>query len=276
MERAFQRQTTTDVGGLYEAYKLPGLYDSSLTTTNRATDGRRGRALAHSTHPTLIDMSGNDVLAGVDVPLYYAGEVTGTVGGLGVAEHFADLGVEVAVFDSGTRSWVGTGDFYPVAADGSMSPVTDLYPDDYRLWARYDGQLGERSIISPTISVPIGGSLDFDFAELLPAAFSFVRADFTGEAVPDLLARSVSGDLYLFRGDGASGWDGQSLRRAGVGEVHVRGSRGRPERRWVLRRSGSQRARRGLPLPRRRSGWMAGLCEGRIGLDGIYCYRRAR
>ena len=27
---AFQRQTTTDVGGLYEAYKLPGLYDYSI------------------------------------------------------------------------------------------------------------------------------------------------------------------------------------------------------------------------------------------------------
>jgi hypothetical protein len=205
-----QFSALTEADGSYRISGIPGRYDYivDFESTGFAPTTWSGYSLYYQ--PELIRPDQAPLPVDVDAVLYAEGSISGTVTGAGIAEHSDDVWVEVAVFDYGSGRWVRTGDSYAVEPDGTYV-VPHLYPDNYRLWARYSGELGSRSISSPTLEVGEGDDITANFGSLLPAEFSFVKTDFTGEAVADLLARSSTGDLYLFRGNGASGWSGQTL-----------------------------------------------------------------
>ena len=205
-----QFSAMTDVNGSYRISGIPGRFDYVVDFESTGFAPTTWSGYSPYYQPELVRPDQAPLPVDVDVVLYAEGSIAGTVTGAGVAEHFDDIQIEVSVFDYGTGRWVRTGDTYNVEPDGTFV-VPSLYPDDYRIWARYSGPFGVRSISSPSLVVGEGDNVTVEFDSLLPAAFSFVKADFTGEAVADLLARSSTGDLYLFKGNGSSGWSGQTL-----------------------------------------------------------------
>ena len=207
---AVEFQAQTDAEGRYGVHRLPGAYSYVIFFAKDGYADTQWESYSPYYAPDLIDMSDNAIEGDFSIVMFESSTITGTIGGAGVAENFNDLWVEVSVFDYGTNTWVATGDAYPVEPTGEYT-IPGLFTDTYRIWARYAGEFGARSVLSSEVWAAAGQTQTVDFPSFLPDDFSYVNRDFSGEGDPDLLARTVSGDLYLFRGSGASGWSGQSL-----------------------------------------------------------------
>jgi len=115
-------------------------------------------------YPGILDLSAPpfDFPSDVDATLLHPGSLFGTVTGLGdTAAGEVSSGTvqaEVEVYDFSTDSWVETGDYYPVASDGTYR-IDGLYPDTYKIQlSNGDTQL----ITSSTISVGEDEQHQFD------------------------------------------------------------------------------------------------------------------
>jgi len=127
--------TTTDAQGAYTFTNLPVdvyLIQAHDATQQYATMDYNNESPYYQ--PDFIYFQGGSMYY-LDFYLPVAAHIQGTVQGPSAADFAAgDVKAEVEVLDYSTGSpvWFETGDFWPVASDGTFD-VGDLPPDDYRL-----------------------------------------------------------------------------------------------------------------------------------------------
>jgi hypothetical protein len=108
--------------------------------------------------PDLLKLPANTHTTGIDARLQKAGRLTGTVatpGYTSVDRQYVE--VEVMVYDEFTGQWARTGDYYGITSTGTFS-IPDIYPDDYRIRAAYEGSTGSTSSRSGVVTVAPGQS----------------------------------------------------------------------------------------------------------------------
>ncbi len=128
-------------------------------------------------YPRLIEITDGQQLTLHDLKIYRAARIFGTVTAPGApASDFAAgaFDVEVMVFDYQSFKFVGTGDKYPVLADGSYE-IPDLHPDGYQLLFRYHG-IGTASATSYSLGLASGETLELDMVITTPRPLTVTRA----------------------------------------------------------------------------------------------------
>jgi hypothetical protein len=116
----------------------------------------------------LVGGTTGGVFSQINATLHAGGSVFGHV--MGASDYSAGrVAVEVFILDGSTNTWVGTGDSYPVAADGTYR-IDGLLPDDYRFEATYTGPAGDKAEDSAVVHVSASTTtqLDIKLAQGLP------------------------------------------------------------------------------------------------------------
>lgn len=153
----------------------------------------------------------------ITVTLQRAGTISGAVSGE-VIENVGGAGAsaEILVYDDYGRTWVRTGDEYPVAADGTYV-IPSLAPGQYRV--RFSQTSDGRPVngTSRVVSVTADAVTTVNGILNEPS----MKTEFTGDGLPDLLARGTTGELWLLRGNGASGWSKQTAIGRGWTKVNL-------------------------------------------------------
>jgi hypothetical protein len=154
-------------------------------------------------YPGVLDLNAPpfDFPHDVDAILLHPASIFGTVTGHGPAAAAAvssgHVQAEVEVYDYSSNSWVETGDYYPVAPDGTYR-IDGLYPDNYKIRLT-DGDT--QLITSSMLSVGEDDQDQFDtsfadggFVSLAPARLLDTR---TGLGAPQAGAIPPGGVLPL-------------------------------------------------------------------------------
>ena len=110
------------------------------------------------------------MVGGLDFSMPVAAHIKGTVHGPSSADLSAGhvhAEVEVLDYSNGDPAWFATGDFWPVAADGSYD-VGDLPPDDYRLVVIDDSATIYAPVPTASLTVAEGQTLQGVDVTLIP------------------------------------------------------------------------------------------------------------
>jgi hypothetical protein len=157
-EYASQMVTTTDSAGRYSF--TPDHFDVEVYFVDAsgayATTGWEDMNPYYV--PDLLVLPANTLTTGIDARLHKAGRLTGTISTPGYTSRDREyIDVEVMVYDELSGQWVGTEDFYGITSTGTFS-IPDIYPDEYRIRARYDRSTGSTSSRSGVVTVVAGKS----------------------------------------------------------------------------------------------------------------------
>lgn len=168
--------------GAYNFTKLPlGTYDVSFVPADGssvAPQSYEDQGIYYQPTDLVGTPAGGSVFKNINASLHAGGAVTGSA--LGAPDYSGDdVQVEVKVFDESTSSFVGTGDVYPVAADGSYS-ITGLLPSQYVIEASYSGPGGDITVDSAPVEVAASQTTLLDILFAPPSVprgtVSFLRA----------------------------------------------------------------------------------------------------
>ena len=97
------------------------------------------------------------VVSGINAHMPRAGTITGALAAPGYsADDLNDVGLELLIYSHDAADWV-VADGGGLPGGGAFS-IPDIYPDNYRIRAYYDGPNGVVEVTSPTFSVAAGQS----------------------------------------------------------------------------------------------------------------------
>ncbi|TXN30071.1 hypothetical protein FVP33_13190 [Lacisediminihabitans profunda] len=205
-----ERSTLTDDTGAYKFQQLSvGDYEVTFVAPVATYANQGWFDVPAYYHPDLVNLGPSTAVTGIDADLHTAGVVTGTVTGAGLSATDFSTGLITVtpwVFDSDSNAWVDTGDDFPVLSDRTYR-VDGLAADTYKLNFNYAGPLS-RSILTPEIVVTEGAVITRN--AVLPNPYSLAH-DFTGDGIPDVLATTPRGALYVYPGNGSGSWKAPSL-----------------------------------------------------------------
>ena len=202
--------TTTDSAGDWVRNDVPvepDYWEVRFTDPNGtyATSFWADSSVYH--YPDMIHPTAGGVVTGVDETMREAATIYGTLSGLGFTPEAGSLEVEVVVFDSASDSWVLTGDVRPVADDLTYS-IDGLYPISYRVAVFYTGVRGDGLGVSDEIIVDPGESIAWN--GVVERDVIGPDRDFSADGSADVLARTSTGALKLYRGNGTGGFSTSS------------------------------------------------------------------
>lgn len=126
-------------------------------------------------YPAILDLStSHDLPFDVDATLYRPGSIFGAVTGHGpdaaAAVSSGQVQAQIEVLDYSSDSWVETGDYYPVAPDGTYR-IDGLFPGDYTVQL---SNSGAPLLTSPMISIGEDDQHRFDATFEEPVDGGFV------------------------------------------------------------------------------------------------------
>lgn len=149
---------TSGPDGTYRITSLqPGNYEVGFTAPGGTYLDQSWQFEDRYYQPDLVDATAGGTVGGIDAYLSQPAAITGLVSGDVMPSDFVNgyVGVEVQVYDATSSSWTGTGDVYPVAANGTFT-ISRLTEDRYKLDFFYDGPRGTANTISSVINVTEG------------------------------------------------------------------------------------------------------------------------
>ena len=159
-------EMVTDAQGHYQLRGAPWGFRWVIQFEKDGYSSQSWPGWSYYYYPAILDLNVPpfDFPSDIDATLLHPGAIFGTVTGLGptAADDLSSgqVQAEVEVYDFSSDSWVETGDYYPVATDGTYR-IDGLFPDNYRLLlSNGDAQL----ITSSTVSVGEGEQHQFDIS----------------------------------------------------------------------------------------------------------------
>ena len=143
--------------------------------------------------------------SGFTVTMPKASSLSGQISGLS-SEQVAEGSIEVELLAPKGSGWQRTGTVWEGEADGSFV-IPGLSPGAFRFAVRYEGPQGDSFRMSSIIRFLEGQHKTISVSLTQPGTSGGFR-DFSGDAKGDVLARTSSGTLVQYIGDGAGGWAG--------------------------------------------------------------------